>query len=107
MFIHLNGQEAGLVGLWNFDDGTANDASAGAHHGTLVGAAKIISASLPTSEEILSWSRLTVVATDTAGLELTNVTIRAEVNGTESARAMTGRDGTAWLMLRTSAKQLN
>ena len=29
LFQKLNGQESGLVGLWNFDDGTANDDSTG------------------------------------------------------------------------------
>jgi len=38
----LNGNEEGLVGYWNFDNGTANDLSAYGNHGTLIGDAKII-----------------------------------------------------------------
>lgn len=34
----LTGNETGLVGYWDFDDGTADDRSVNAHHGTLVGA---------------------------------------------------------------------
>ena len=38
----LQGDEAGLVGYWNFDDGTANDRSDHGNHGILVGDAEII-----------------------------------------------------------------
>src|SRR5262245_52121580 len=37
MFRRLNGNEPGLVGCWNFDDGTPQDSSPGQHHGTLIG----------------------------------------------------------------------
>jgi hypothetical protein len=33
MFKNLTGTEEGLATLWNFEDGTANDASSAAHHG--------------------------------------------------------------------------
>src|SRR5438874_1992656 len=39
MFKNLTGQEEGLVGLWNFEDGSANDASPAGHHGKLMGQA--------------------------------------------------------------------
>ena len=38
----LIGNEPGLVGYWNFDDGTANDRTANGNHGTLVDDARII-----------------------------------------------------------------
>jgi len=38
----LKGNEPGLVGYWNFDDGTANDSSPYRNHGTLQGNAKIV-----------------------------------------------------------------
>jgi hypothetical protein len=38
----LTGNEPGLVGYWNFDDGTANDRTANGNHGTLVDDARII-----------------------------------------------------------------
>jgi signal transduction histidine kinase/CheY-like chemotaxis protein/ligand-binding sensor domain-containing protein len=43
----LSGQEPGLVGLWNFDDGTARDLTANGYHGNLVGAARVIRATRP------------------------------------------------------------
>ena len=42
----LQGNESGLVGYWNFDNGTANDLSEHGHHGTLIGDAEIV-ADLP------------------------------------------------------------
>jgi hypothetical protein len=38
----LVGDEPGLVGYWNFDDGTANDRTANGNHGTLIDDATII-----------------------------------------------------------------
>ena len=38
----LQGDEPGLIGYWNFDDGTANDLTANGNDGTLMGDADII-----------------------------------------------------------------
>ena len=38
----LEGNETGLVGLWNFDDGTARDSSPNSYDGTLVGGATTV-----------------------------------------------------------------
>jgi hypothetical protein len=38
----LTGKEEGLAGLWNFEDGTARDASGNARHGTLFGNARVV-----------------------------------------------------------------
>jgi hypothetical protein len=38
----LSGTEPGLVGYWDFDDGTANDRSPNAHHGVLISGAAIV-----------------------------------------------------------------
>ena len=43
----LRGDEPGLVGYWNFDDGTADDSSPYENHGTLMGDAEIIDSHLP------------------------------------------------------------
>src|SRR6185369_11059612 len=44
MFKNLTGREESLAGLWNFEDGLANDASPAAHHGSLMGRAKVVEA---------------------------------------------------------------
>lgn len=43
----LNGDEAGLVGYWTFDDGTAADATTNSHDGTLVNGAAIVAETIP------------------------------------------------------------
>jgi hypothetical protein len=50
MFRRLTGKEPGLEGLWNFDEGTANDATPHARHGKLVGQASTTAAELPVAE---------------------------------------------------------
>ncbi len=42
----LTGDEAGLVGYWNFDDGTAEDLSPNRNDGTLYGGAEIVESDL-------------------------------------------------------------
>jgi len=42
----LTGDETGLVGYWNFDDGTANDLSPNGNHGLLKGDAKVVKSDL-------------------------------------------------------------
>jgi hypothetical protein len=98
MFKNLTGKEEGLAGLWNFEDGSANDASPAAHHGNLMGQAKVVEAALPSATTLVPWSRLLVQVNDAGGAPVQNVTLRAEVNGTEVGRA-TGFPGiplTVW-----------
>ena len=87
MFRRFTGNEEGLAGLWSFSDGTARDASPGAHHGKLVGTAKISGAMLPTPDTLVPWSRLMIPVTDNLGADARGVTTRAEVKGTEVGRA--------------------
>ncbi len=97
IFRNLTGRETGLVGLWNFNDGTARDASPAGQNGTFVGQATTFVASRPGFEE----RGLPVIngrVTNQAGAGLANVTIRAEVNGEEIARA-TSRGGGLYQLL--------
>src|SRR5262249_25126358 len=50
----LTGTEAGLAGLWDFDDpaNPGGDASPGAHHRTLRGNAQVVRAPPPSDEEM-------------------------------------------------------
>lgn len=49
----LSGKEPGLVGLWNFDDGTAKDASPGNGDGELFGKARVVGAGADTDAQLL------------------------------------------------------
>src|SRR5437016_1496927 len=54
MFKNLTGKEAGLAGLWNFDNvenGVVKDSAPGRHDGRLAGNAKTVEAQLPSSLE--------------------------------------------------------
>ena len=43
----LTGDEPGLAGYWNFDDGTARDLSPNKNHGALEGSSQIVATALP------------------------------------------------------------
>ena len=104
MFQPLTGKEAGLAGLWNFADSAhpGNDAATNAHHGTLMGQAKVVEATLPSATAMNPWSQLLVQVTDAAGTPLQNAAIRAEVNGVEVSRATSDRQGLTLLTLWTN-----
>ncbi len=106
LFKNLTGKEAGLAGLWNFEDPAgagANDCSTVANHGKLMGQAKVVEATLPTVSTLVPWSRLLVQVTDAAGVPLQNVIVRAETNGIEIARAISGAQGFTSLGIWTTA----
>ena len=46
MKTRLTGKEDGLIGYWNFDDGTAKDLSPSGNHGEIKGEAKIVESDL-------------------------------------------------------------
>ena len=59
MFQSLAGREVNLVGLWKFEDGTARDSTAAAHHGRLMGNAKVVESQLPSASDLRSsWHNL-------------------------------------------------
>lgn len=52
MFTNLTGHEPGLVGLWNFNDGTPNDSSTNGHHGKFMGNARVAQTHRPSAPEL-------------------------------------------------------
>jgi hypothetical protein len=107
MFQKLTGAELGLLGLWNFADGSANDASPGAHHGKLVGQARVVDAALPSANSFIPWSRLLLKVTDASGTRLPNVNIRAEVKGVEVGIATPFGPGLYALTVWTTASNVD
>jgi len=107
MFRNLTGKEQGLVGLWNFDDGTAKDASPSALNGILVGQARCVEASLPSPTALVPWSRLMMQVTDAGGAPIQNVNIRAEVNGSEVGQATSDVAGSCPLTVWTAASSVD
>jgi signal transduction histidine kinase/ligand-binding sensor domain-containing protein/CheY-like chemotaxis protein len=75
MFLRLTGTEPGLAGLWNFDDGTARDATTNGHHGVLKGNPRFPQAQLPTAVEVTSPTTLFGRIIDPAGNPVTNATV--------------------------------
>lgn len=101
MFVKLTGDEPDLVGVWNFDDGTATDSSPHGNHGQLKGQARIVAASRPPRGE-RNWSRVTGTITDADGDPVPDVTLHAESAGTRLASARTSESGKYSLTLWTT-----
>ncbi|MBI4327056.1 MAG: hypothetical protein HY674_17595, partial [Chloroflexi bacterium] len=47
-----SGQEGGLIGCWNFEDGAARDVSPAKRHGVLKGNARVVETVLPIAQEL-------------------------------------------------------
>src|SRR5262245_38730885 len=89
----LTGTEPGLVGYWNFNDGTGRDASPGRHHGTLQGNAKIVAGRRSGAQEFITPAMLTGRVTDTDGRPLRNADVVLLQNGREVANARSSIPG--------------
>ena len=89
MYRKLQGNEKGLVGLWNFDDGDARDGTANGYDGMLVVDAHCIEAELPAPNYVDHPAVLSGVITDEAGNALPGVDVRLEQDGKTIARTTT------------------
>src|SRR6185369_15952919 len=89
----LNGNEPGLVGYWNFNDGTANDVSAGRHHGTLQGKARIVAGRRTGAQEFIVPVLITGKITDAAGHPLRNADVILRQNGQDVLKARSSLAG--------------
>ena len=96
MFNNLTGREEGLVGVWNFNDGTPNDASTNTHHGKLMGNAKVVEAKRPTTV-------LYGTVTDPNGTALPNARIALEQSGSTISEATNNATGTFSLAIYPNA----
>jgi signal transduction histidine kinase/ligand-binding sensor domain-containing protein/DNA-binding response OmpR family regulator len=110
MFKNLTGNEAGLVGLWNFDrvtNGVVKDLSPGAHDAKLIGKARVVSAQLPAATQLREPAIVFGTIKDEAGKPLANATIRALDHETEVATAISGSNGTYSVALRLGRERLD
>jgi hypothetical protein len=89
----LTGKESGLLALWNFADGTANDASSAGHHGKLIGQARIVETILPAREGVLSVVSIHGTVTDIGGQALGNVVVTLVQNDAVIASATSDNSG--------------
>jgi hypothetical protein len=76
MFKRLNGEETGLVHLWNFDNGSARDATA---HGKLIGKAVIVPSALDLVREVTPPAP--VVAAPTPAVSQPPQVVEVQANG--------------------------
>ncbi len=94
MFRDLSGDEPGLRSLWNFNDGTARDATRQQRHAELKGKARVTTAVRPVS--LAEVSRRTILAgalSDPAGQPIPNVPVFLEADGRAVRFAETDRLG--------------
>jgi len=89
----LRGNENGLVGLWNFDDGSASDLSDNGHDGILQGDAHCIPDELPSPNELVCPAIFSGRITDKEGNPLTRANVRLEQDGRTIAETTTGNAG--------------
>ena len=93
MYQKLKGNEPGLVGLWNFEEGDAKDSSKNGYDGVLNGDAHCVEAELPTPGELVRPAVLSGVITDESGNPLASTNVRLEQDGNTIATISTNNTG--------------
>jgi signal transduction histidine kinase/ligand-binding sensor domain-containing protein/CheY-like chemotaxis protein len=109
MFTRLTGGEPGLIGLWNFEDPgqPGKDSSPNAHHGTLVGHARVVNARGPDSGGMKPPVVLFGQIYDDHKNPATNATIRVLDGDAEIATAKSGSNGDFSIALRTEHEKFD
>ena len=89
----LNGDEVGLVGLWNFDAGDARDRSPQGHQGQLVGGARCVAAPFPGAATDVRPALVEGTVRDETGVPLGNADVRLRKGDAEVVSMATHEDG--------------
>ena len=110
MTTKLKGDEPGLAGLWNFDDGTAKDASPGGHHGVMGEGTTIVPAVSAGVAASRAGGRASVMlsgtVTDAAGRPVRGAEVLVLRGGAQAGRARTGEDGGYFFLLADNGEAL-
>lgn len=83
LFAALTGREPGLLGLWNFTDGTARDASSHGRDGKLIGNARIVNASRPEAQALRVPATISGRVLDETGKPVTNILVQLSAETTQ------------------------
>ena len=89
----LNGGEADLVGLWNFDAGDARDQSSHQHQGQLRGGARCVAAPFPGAGAVVRPALVTGTVRDEFGVPLVNADVRLKTGEAEGVSTATDLNG--------------
>jgi signal transduction histidine kinase/DNA-binding response OmpR family regulator/ligand-binding sensor domain-containing protein/protocatechuate 3,4-dioxygenase beta subunit len=92
----LTGTEPELLALWNFNDGTARDATTNHNDGKLMGTARVVASSRPAASVIT----FTGTVTDLSGRGLPGVTVRLKRGDAEIGHGLSGVSGEYFLTTR-------
>jgi signal transduction histidine kinase/CheY-like chemotaxis protein/ligand-binding sensor domain-containing protein/protocatechuate 3,4-dioxygenase beta subunit len=92
MFKTLTGREPGLIGYWNFDDGTARDLTSRKQNGKLVGSAQIGEGDLPHPALVQRVEPVTITGrvSDPEGRAVANAEVALFYNGTQTVSTRSG-----------------
>jgi hypothetical protein len=104
MFRRLSGEEADLVGLWNFEDGTARDSSRGHHDGQLLWGARVLKEEVPTRDELVPPSVIYGTVSDVAGKPLPRATVQVEQQGVNITASQLDSSGSFSLVISPNAR---
>jgi len=105
----LKGDEADLIGLWTFDDGTARDSSAGGHDAKLTGTARIVPAATAgasglAAAGIATMATLSGRLTDADGKPQRGVEVRLLQNGRLAGEVRSDENGDYFLLFARNEK---
>ena len=103
MFQRLTGQEPGLVGLWNLDDGSARDATPFQHHGKFMGQARTVAANLPAPGDIRPLAVFFGEVRDQAGKPTAGVQVRLDLPNGQATTTQTDTNGFYRLVTQPAA----